>query len=151
MDPDIIDTYIKHKSDPHFVNLPSTVLPDINRYVNLYNAVDGVICTLTTIMVEAAIMNIPSLAIAFNDGKHKLTMDMIIKNKHFEGLDKVNGIIICKEKKDFINSCNKLIELIEKKNISEELKNSIKYIAYSDLTTYDERLYKRISNIMNNC
>ena len=86
MDSTLADSYKLHKSNPNFQNLPHNVLPELDRYVNLYNAVDGVICTLKTVMVEAAIMGIPVLAIAFSDGIHSLTMDTLIKNKHLNGM-----------------------------------------------------------------
>jgi hypothetical protein len=140
MDSTLADSYKLHKSDPDFQNLPHNVLPELDRYVNLYHAVDGVICTLTTVMVEAAIMGIPVLAIAFSDGVHSLTMDTLIKNKHFDGIQDIPGIIVTHDQDRFIHNCRDLLEIIDKKDLKKSLQSSIGYIAYSNSNTYAQRL-----------
>jgi hypothetical protein len=147
LDPSLADSYRRHKEDRSFTNLPSTVMPDLGYYPKLYSAIDAVICTLTTIMVEAAICGIPSLVIAFGDDKHKLTMDKLIHDKHFEAIASMTGIIVSKDREGLIAGANKLILLSEDSSVRNLLKESIKHIAYSDQKTYGERLSDFIDSI----
>lgn len=147
LDPSLAESYKKHKEDSTFLNLPSTVLPDLSYYPKLYNSVDAVICALTTIMAEAAISGIPSLAIAFNDGKHVLTMDKLIHDEHFEKIISMRGIIICKDRKDFIRDVIKLILLSEDSGMKAALKEEIRYVVYSDKRTYSQRLADLVDSI----
>jgi hypothetical protein len=144
MDATLADYYKRHKTDPNFQNAPHNVLPELDRYVNLYHAVDGVICTLTTVMVEAAIMGIPVLAIAFGDGVHSLTMDTLIRNRHFDGIENMPGIIVAHDQEGFIHKCAELMDIIGNKELKNKLQSSIGYIAYSDRNTYAQRLLNLI-------
>ena len=148
MDPDAEEAYRAHKSDPQFVNLPNNVLPDIGRYVNLYNAMDAVICTLTTIIIEAAITGLPVLAVAFSDQKHRLTMDKIIDNKHFEGLDRIDGITVCRDRMRFLDDCRALIQITENRELCRRLKTAVNYIAFHDEKTYAQRLRDAVETIV---
>ncbi|MFC1546342.1 CDP-glycerol glycerophosphotransferase family protein [bacterium] len=145
LDVSLAEMYRKHKSDSAFKNLPSTILPDLEYYPKLYTSIDGVICNLTTVMVEAAIFGVPVLAIAFSDGKHILTMDKLVNDAHFQDILDKDGIIVCREQNRLIDSCGKLLELCEMQNIKDSLKESVGYILYNDEKIYGERLADFIS------
>jgi len=147
MDSTLIDVYKKHKEQSGYYNLPSTVLPSLDYYPTLYKSVDAVICTLTTVMLEAAIFGLPVLAIAFSDNKHTLTMDKLINDKHFENIHNIKGLIVCRDRKRFIEYCKLLVSFSEQQMMKGSIQEAIKYIVYSDEKTYSQRLLEAVENI----
>lgn len=148
MDKQLSGSYLKSKIDFNFVPLPKNVLPDMNYYPDLYAAVDAIIHPLTTIAIEGAIIGIPSLAIAFNDGVHKFTSDTIIKYDNVKDIRNMPGIIVCDEKDLFIDSCRELIKLINDKEVSQQLKKAIRFIVNIDETTYSDKLLNLTNRIL---
>lgn len=146
-----IDVYKKSKENLEYYSVPGNFLPSLDYYPILYKTIDGVICTLTTVMVEAAIFGKPSLAIAFGDGKHKLTMDKLRDDMHFKEMFEIEGVLVSDLEEDFINNVQKLLNVIEDKKICSEISNSIEYILYSDDHSYAQRLADFVVNNIIKC
>jgi hypothetical protein len=75
---------------------PSDVLPDLEYYPALLAFSELVISPLSTMIVEAALLDRPSLAIAYDDGVHSVPPSMVAQFDHFEGIEAIEGIELCR-------------------------------------------------------
>ncbi len=136
MDPQIADIYRATKSGSKIVNKPDAILPELEHYPAMYNAVTAVIHPCSTILVESAIMGKPSLAIAFGDGRHTFAPDTMIEYEHFADVFDIPGIVICRDRERFVADCAKLLEMGLSGKYAEGLKTRIR-----DIVSYDGRTY----------
>lgn len=70
---------------------PDEFLPQLDYYPALLSNAELVVCPLSTMVVESAILERPVLVIAYDDGAHPLSPSVVAESDHFEGIDEIDG------------------------------------------------------------
>ncbi|MEJ7785729.1 MAG: hypothetical protein WKF96_13065 [Solirubrobacteraceae bacterium] len=76
-----------------------TPLP-LEAYPPLLENAEAVICPLSTIMLESAILRNRVLVLAYHDALHDTSPGRAIKYLHFDGVDLVENFTICRRQRD---------------------------------------------------
>ena len=92
-DPDMKDRYLRSKAEAGY--LKTAPMFDMSYLAALLSSVDVVMSPMSTLLLEALIMERPTMAIAFGDGKHDYHPGLSAKMTHFEGLDRSPALIWC--------------------------------------------------------
>jgi hypothetical protein len=66
-------------------------LPALDYYPALVGHARFVICPLSTMTLESAILGRPVLVLAYDDGIHDIPPNVVARFDHFEGLDRIEG------------------------------------------------------------
>ncbi len=85
-DPDMRDRYLQSKAEPGFIKRTAPMY-DMDYLAALLSSVDAVMTPMSTLLLESIIMERPTMAIAFGDGKHAYHPGLSARMTHFEGLD----------------------------------------------------------------
>ena len=140
MDIQLKDHYIATKTQKNYN--PKTFVPDYHYPPQLLASVDAVISSLTTMGIEAMIMGKPVLLPAFPDDRFSFSVDSLIQYDHHNCWEKFRDAIVCKEKILFIKNCQQLLKLAIDPDVSRRTKEDVKYVVFSDTSTYAQRLNK---------
>src|SRR6185295_18961916 len=88
---------------------PSNFLFRLNHLANLYQSVDAVICAMSTVLLEALLFDLPTMAVAFGDGKHSQSVDKISRMVHFKEFLEIPDLVVCRERASFFRDLNSLL------------------------------------------
>lgn len=99
-DPDMKDRYLQSKAEPGFIKRAAPMY-DMEYLAALLSSVDAVMTPMSTLLLESIIMDKPTLAIAFGDGKHAYHPGLSAKMTHFEGLESSDALIWCDDERQF--------------------------------------------------
>lgn len=90
IDAQVRDAYLAAagRSDPVS---PGEFLPALDYYPSLVGNAEFVVCPLSTMVVESAILDRRVLLLAYDDRVHDLPPSVIAEFDHFEGIDAING------------------------------------------------------------
>ena len=117
------------------------------QYPYLFQSVSAVISVWSTMIIEAALFNLPTLAIAFEDPKNKI-FNWKINAKHQPHLGILRNNkwpIKCWDLKDFENKFELLIHDLKKKK-SSNTKKIFKKVVYQDNRSFFQRLVHNIES-----
>jgi hypothetical protein len=131
---------------PAYLDRNIKYLPDLNKYLDLYNSIDGIISPLSSVMVEASLFGKPVLAMACEDGFHfgwKSAQSMA-KREHFRILREFDWFTQCDEKETFIEDCKKLLEVTSVPRIGDKIKKDVGCIVYTDDKSYSQRILNAV-------
>lgn len=117
---------------------PQDFLPSLDYYPALLSNAELVVCPLSTMVVESAILERPVLILAYDDHVHKLPPNVVAKSDHFEGIDEIAGF----ETADRLESLGPtLTVMLDRSSDSRPpLKPQLRYWLYFDDKTYGRRL-----------
>jgi len=79
---------------------PADFLPDLDYYPALLGHARAVICPLSTMTLEACIVETPVVAIAYDDGIHPEPPSTVARFDHFRGIEAVPGVTMCRSLED---------------------------------------------------
>ena len=80
--------------------------------------------------------------------KFEFSSDKQINHEHHQCWKKMEGVITCRERKNFIPDCQKLMRLADDTVLREKIKESVKYVVYNDSKSYSVRLLNCVNNIL---
>jgi hypothetical protein len=92
LDPHVRDSYHRTMAATGKEDRDAVQYPPLHTYPPLLDHAALVVCPLSTMMLEAAIMRRPVLAIAYHDGIHPDSPAAAAYYDHFVGLDSVPGV-----------------------------------------------------------
>ncbi len=111
-------------------------LPALDYYPGLVGHARLVICPLSTMVVEAAILDRPVLLLAYDDEVHALPPSVIAQFAHFEGVDEVSGF----SRVDHVEDLgSRFVEMLRAPG-GVAIREQIQRWLYFDDLTYGERL-----------
>ena len=58
-----------------------------------------VVTPLSSVMMEALLLGVPVVALAYNDGLNRIPMSEILKWEHFKGIEELGGLVVCHDVK----------------------------------------------------
>jgi hypothetical protein len=104
------------------------------------SAVDAVISPMSTLLIEALIIDKPTMAVAFGDDKHAYNPAVSAQMTHFQEL-RMSGIVEwCAEADRFEESCRRLIARSGERNDPELRRKTLDEIVLRDDRSYSRRL-----------
>jgi len=103
-DPDMRERYEREQMEAGYIkrNVP---MFDMIYLARILSAVDAVISPMSTLLIESLIMNKPTMAIAFNDGKHSHNPSVTSQMTHFVEAKNSGAFIWCDNANELINNC----------------------------------------------
>jgi hypothetical protein len=107
-DPDMKARYLRAKQDPGFLKRHNPIF-DMTYLGHLISSVDAVISPMSTLLLEAMLMQKPTMAIAFSDGKHAHNPSVTAQMTHFRELFKSRTIEWCADLDRFLAQCRDLL------------------------------------------
>ncbi len=122
------------------VATPDNFLFRMHHLVQIYRAADLVVSPMSTILLEALLFGLPTMAVAFGDGKHSWSADKVSRMYHFKELYDVPGVVVCRDRSEFFPSLQKLLGHGGDPVFSRQLRESTGQFVYRDGRSYAERV-----------
>lgn len=149
MDKQISDYYYASK----ILGNVNAFQPTLEYYPKLLNNCLFVISPLTTMIIEAAIVNKRVLTLAYDDGCHFTNPSNALKNyEHFKGIEGISAFNFCYDINNisemFIGMVQEASKKSEKKKKSYQ--DEVKHIIQSYNSSYSQRLKDIIKKILTN-
>lgn len=127
----------------------SALQPALDYYPIILGQSMFVISPLTTMIIEAAIMNKKVLVLAYDDGCHLTNPQNALRNyEHFVGIENISAFNFCY---DYSKLCETFLSLLSnvKQNQNESnVKDEFKYIIEVDTEKYSDKLNRIIHTIL---
>jgi hypothetical protein len=147
MDPEAVEGYRLGKTGTE--KLPTNYLDRMEYLQQLYRIVDAVVCPMSTLLLEALLCGVPSIASAFGDGRHTFGVDRASRMLHFKELYEVPGLIVCRAREELVPKTAALIARIGDVELSESLKRSTEIMVGKDARPYGHRIASLVEDMMN--
>lgn len=124
---------------------PEEFLPSLDYYPALLSNAELVICPLSTMVVESAILERPVLILAYDDHAHRLPPSVVAESDHFEGIEGIAGF----EMVDQIGALGETFAaMLDRPSDSvPPLKPQLGYWLYFDDRTYGRRLADLVARL----
>ena len=138
MDSEMADVYQAVKKGTTGAS-PDNFLFRLDHLAQLYQSVDAVISPMSTVMLEALLFDLPTMAVAFGDGKHSRSVDQISRMTHFKEFLEIPDLVVCREKASFFKDFNSLLAYASgqtKRNFGQD----VQYFVYRDDKCYADRV-----------
>lgn len=128
--------------------LPANFMERINYQVQLYQAVDAVICPMSTVLLESMLFGLPIMAVAFGDGKHSWSADKVSRMMHFSELYEIPQVIVCRRRETFFAGVEKLLSHIGDEQVEQALLQGTQALVYRDGRPYAERVEALVDEML---
>jgi hypothetical protein len=140
-DPDMRERYQIAKADRGYLkrNVP---MYDMSYLARLLSSVDAVISPMSTLLLEALIMERPTMAVAFGDGKHAHDPSVTSQMTHFNEIRKSPAIVWCADSSLFEQDVIKLLTAQMKEQSERTRDCLLDEIVQRRPGTYAQRLSK---------
>ena len=135
IDPQVRESYLEHYGTGPDWSRP---LPELSYYPALLENAEFVICPLSTMVLESAIFERRVLVIAYKDGIHKDSPGMVVGYDHFQGMDRMKGLVMCLDGEDLVPLFERLA--IDPPPLDGSMRDDIKTWVFHDERPYSERL-----------
>ena len=135
IDPQVRDSYLaNYGAKPDW----SRPLPALDYYPKLLENAEFVICPLSTMVLESAIFERRVLVIAYHDGIHRDSPGVVVGYDHFQGMDRIPGLEMCRQAEDMVRLFRTLAANTRPLGVS--MREAITPWIYHDERPYSERL-----------
>jgi hypothetical protein len=148
MDPEMVDTYQSVK-EGRGGGSPDNFLFRFNHLLQIYRAVDAVVSPMSTVLLEALMFGLPTMAIAFGDGKHAWSADKAAQMHHFKEFFDIPDVIVCRNRELFFSDLQKLVSRVDK-GLATTLRESTQQFVYRDGRSYAERVAELVDRMLAN-
>lgn len=138
-DPDMRDRYIRARDEPGYLKR-EVPMYDMSYLALVLSAVDAVISPMSTLLLEAMIMERPTMAIAFSDGKHSRNPSVTAQMTHFAELKDSGALIWCDDIDKLEISCLSLFETKISRRLDKRRKQTLTDIVTREPANYADRL-----------
>lgn len=99
-DPDMQDRYVRAHIEPGYLKR-AVPMYDMAYLARVLSTVDAVVSPMSTLLLEALIMDRPTMAIAFGDGKHAHNPSVTAQMTHFSEIKRSGALIWCDDERRF--------------------------------------------------
>jgi hypothetical protein len=139
MDTEMTTAYNSGKSAKRS-SAPDNFMQRLDHLVQLYTVVDALISPMSTVLLEALLFGLPTMAVAFSDGKHSWSADKVSQMLHFRELYDIPGLLVCRERSRFFTQLSELISRVGDEEFRKSLQQSTNFFVYRDRQSYSERV-----------
>jgi hypothetical protein len=95
-DPDMRERYIRARREPGYLKR-AVPMYDMAYLARVLSAADAVISPMSTLLLEALIMERPTMAIAFSDAKHRHNPGVTSQMTHFKEAQRSGAFVWCRD------------------------------------------------------
>ncbi len=143
IEPEVREQYLESWRQVEGVRIPTRRIArtrplPAERYPDLLENAEFVVCPLSTMMLEAAIFRRRVLAIAYHDGLHRTSPGYTIKYLHFERVDTLETFDVCRHEKDLVATFKAMIH--EGSDPRRPPKEQMDFFVYHDDRPFSTRL-----------
>jgi hypothetical protein len=139
LDPEI-QTARPDTRDSKGVVKENDLLLRLEHLSRVYQAVDAVISPMSTVLLEAMICGLPTMAVAFGDGKHPWSADKVSRMTHFSELYETPDVMVCRDRQQFPASFQELTRRIGDGELSARLRERTNELVFRDSRSYAARV-----------
>lgn len=120
----------------------------LEEYPVLLTAVDGMITPMSTMMLEATLMGLPTLGLAYDDKAHgDYSWNNARLNNHLHPILSGPWHAPCSARADFLPALDRLLALAGNEEISQKARAAAGFIIHDDGRSYAERLIQTLEDI----
>lgn len=138
MDSEMVEAYQAVKKGAGGAS-PDNFLFRLNHLAQLYQSVDAVISPMSTVLLEALMFDLPTMAVAFGDGKHSWSADKASRMTHFKEFFEIPDLIVCRQQNVFLENLNLLISYADGQS-KRKFDQDIQHFVYRDNKRYADRV-----------
>jgi len=142
LDPQVREQYLR-SFEPGPRGLPP--MPPLDYYPALLEHAEFVICPLSTMVLESAIFEREVIVIAYHDGIHKDSPGVVVGYDHFQGMDQIDGLHMCRTIEDLEPLFRRLAS--ERQRRTRSMRDQVHPWIYHDERPYRERLAELVEAI----
>jgi hypothetical protein len=142
LDGQIADAYM-HAHGLDRTAKPRDFLPELEYYPSLLGHAELIVCPLSTMIVEAAIVERPVVVLAYDDGIHEVPPNLVAEFDHFEGMDRIEGFEIVRDAAE----TEAAVRAIHGRATWPSLREQVRGWLYYDERGYEERLRDLVDRI----
>lgn len=119
-------------------------MPSLDWYPGLLGHARALVCPLSTMIVEAAIVGTPIVALAFDDGVHPHSFAEYLEFNHFEGIEHVAGLSVCHRREDLEPQLSGWVE----RGAPAGMREAIRPWLHFDERSYAQRLADVVGEVL---
>ena len=108
-DPGMRNRYLREQEEPGYLKRHAPMF-DMAYLSTLISASDAVISPMSTLLVEALILEKPTMAIAFGDGNHRYSPDVTAQTTHMCELRGSSALIWCDNRGKLVKEVARLLK-----------------------------------------
>ena len=138
-DPDMRDRYVREQAEAGYIKR-NTPMFDMAYLSTLLSACDAVISPMSTLLVESLLLDKPTMAIAFGDGKHQYDPGRTSQMTHFDELRGCSALIWCDEPSRLVKDAARLLKPRWDEKHDRARRRALDRIVTREPGTYAERL-----------
>lgn len=144
LDPQVADDYYQNKKDG--VESPSVQnFPKLKYYPSLVNHALFMTSPMSSMLLEAALFNVPALVLAHDDGVHPIPGHKQAQYRHFEGCGEIPGWFHARTLDQIKPLFKKMVERCRdeapgRRSFAPALKSSMAKYLFMDERSYAQRL-----------
>lgn len=151
LDPQVADDYYGEKRKGT-ESSSSQNFPTLKYYPSLVNHAVFMITPMSSMTLEAALFDVPSLVLAQDDSYHRIPCSLQAKYRHFEGGEEVPGWFFAKNYDEIKSMFRMLVDRFKDDTPSHRefrpfLSSAMKKYLFCDGHSYAERLYEAVELI----
>ena len=150
LDMQMKDNYLRQKKRDELFNKRiftgmTEFQPSIDYYPGILGNALFVVASLTTMALEALIMEKKVLLIVYDDGTNLFTTPKIVFEycEHFRGIEKLKGFVFCKKKSKLRQQFRETYVNMSSDGF-KPIKSDISYFLFNDNREYNQRLFDAI-------
>jgi hypothetical protein len=137
MDPAMVQPYLVSKRLAPAQEFKT--LYDLDHLKRIYRVSDGLVCTLASVLLEALMLGIPMLAVAFGDGKHPWSADKVARMLNVREFFDAPGVLVCRRPEEFLPLMGRLMEMIGQPGLRQEMVTGSNFYVCQDGRAYAQR------------
>lgn len=124
-------------------------LSELSLYPYLMACVDGIISPFSTMVLEGAHAGLPALCLGYNDPLNTShDWNRVAFNLHLYIIRHGDWAVICDNKEQFVQECQKLINLIDNKLSRSQAKSAAEIAVKFGISSVSERLRQAVLDVI---
>ncbi len=114
---------------------------EMDHLFKVYRLVDAQISVMSTVLIEGMMYGLPTMGLAYNDGKNLSSMEEFSDPEHFKELFDLDEIILCEEKAQFMACLQRMLARVGDPGHPDTLREASRFFIYqTPAQTYGQRL-----------
>lgn len=152
IDPQVSEGYFGEKARGT-ESCSSQNYPELKYYPSLINHTAFVISPMSSMLLEAALFDVPAIVLAYDDGVHAIPASAQARFKHFEGAENIPGWFFVHEAEEIEPVFEHLVAQLredspESRTYRPVLSHAMKKYLHEDGLSYAQRLYLTVEQIL---
>lgn len=123
-------------------------LTPLEQYPLLIKAAEAVVSPLSTMMLEAALLGVPSLGLAYDHPHHaEMPWSLFRHQYHLRAVTDGDWYVACYAREDFLQSISRILEVANNEEIKQRMKSAATFAVHIDNRSYPERILDALTRI----